>query len=1011
MNIITIHLTKETSGERVVFQIQTLSESNVEKLGTLSLQDNLFNSIEEWKTQYRNLCLLLKQREKYRGVIEFGVTPENNNVSDDKESIRNKLKEITLKIEGGNDRIEEEKNQNEGEFEKWITSISKENYVLFCDHFKAGHDNLVFIRTDCDRIRSLPWQLLEKIIKKIRKDSNYIIQTVLMNKGTNSIVELGDNDPLKILTLKGNSKYLNTGKDIEILDEFCKSYDNIEFDYSKDRDTQGISFQDLIKTIQNPNANYNIIYYCGHSGNGNITLRDGIPVDPKHISYSLNELVRKGLKLLIFNSCDGLKLADNNYIPCTVVMREEIPDEVSHYFIQKFIDRYEELQCIYLSMHHARNSTAEAYVNHQYYSCVDWLPIMVQSTSSLISLPALTRSNDNPSSEDKFFNELFGSDNRSPSRDEVFSKILIPSLIAIVLISTLGGSYLNFFKQDTYRKPTIITESPIQSDNIIGCYKWLNNLTIEVFTDGTALQFINDERGKWKINESGKYKYTFTWGLGWQQDVNFLPDGTVEGLNTEPGNDKSYEFIGFKIKQCKTDRSSNYKKKLYKASVVAVASLLTTATVYGARSIGWLESLELKTYDRMLANRPAKNFSDREDPLIKVVEISKKDINADPQKVNILDIEGNVIYQTISDDLLVKTIKKIRSYNPAVIGLDIFRDNASPSLSKEIYDDRGIKVINIFQLPSGDCTQNYIAPPQSLSNTTEQLGFANIYKDRDYILRHHPLSSSFSPAKVKEVKKQCEIPGKVNIPNPAPSFSLELAIEYLKKQDKQRGINRYGDISVNNESRIDHLIPSLPNLAEQPNAYAHTLRNNKEKPYEILINYHQQTDGTKLASLSDDPSMREQFENKIVIIGIKDSSRKPEYRDRHDTPYGEMWGVEIQRQLTEQILYSLMGNSTVIHTWNWQQEGLWILGWGIIPGIGTILCMSKIDFDRNRAKYLSIAGGCILISPILIGGTCYLLLSSGVWVPAIPPILVSVLTAGSMVGIDRYHRRKSIASS
>jgi CHASE2 domain-containing sensor protein len=411
----------------------------------------------------------------------------------------------------------------------------------------------------------------------------------------------------------------------------------------------------------------------------------------------------------------------------------------------------------------------------------------------------------------------------------------------------------------------------------------------------------------------------------------------------------------------------------------------------------------------MLASRPAKNSSSKEDSLIKVVEVTEEEIKADRDRVTIRD--GEKEYQTISDRVLAKTIEKIRSYNPAAIGLDIFRDDASPNLSQQIYKDRDIKVINIFRLPSGDCTQGYIAPPP-LGTTTDRAGFANIFKDRDYVLRHHTLSASLSIGDLKDIKERCKkVSDNDNIPMSSASFSLVLATEYLKKQDDLDGTRKYTDIYLDNKSRMDHLIATLPNLDEQPSAYQHRFSDSqKESSYKILINYHQEANGTKLSDLSD-PSMRAQFENKIVIIGIKDSSRKPEYQDRHDTPYGKMWGVEIQRQLTEQILYSLMGNSTVIHTWNWQQEGLWILGWGIVPGIVTILCVSKVDFDRDRAKYLSIAGGCILISPILIGGTCYLLLCSGVWVPAIPPMLVSLFTAVSMVGIDRYHRRKSIASS
>jgi Caspase domain len=140
--------------------------------------------------------------------------------------------------------------------------------------------------------------------------------------------------------------------------------------------------------------------------------------------------------------------------------------------------------------------------------------------------------------------------------DAYYSGAIDQSLIGrgntrVKLDNSFGGKGAAILEssKDKYYSPKTKTDckSLAQSDDISGCYEWLNQFTIEVFPNGTAFQFANKETGKWRVNETEKYKFTFTWSYSWRQDVNFFPDGTVEGLNTEPSG-KSYEFSAFKLK-------------------------------------------------------------------------------------------------------------------------------------------------------------------------------------------------------------------------------------------------------------------------------------------------------------------------------------------------------------------------------------------------------------------------------------------------------------------------------
>jgi hypothetical protein len=55
----------------------------------------------------------------------------------------------------------------------------------------------------------------------------------------------------------------------------------------------------------------------------------------------LKRAITQGLKLAIFNSCDGLGLADyltDLQIPQTIFMREPVPDRVAHEFLKNFLE-------------------------------------------------------------------------------------------------------------------------------------------------------------------------------------------------------------------------------------------------------------------------------------------------------------------------------------------------------------------------------------------------------------------------------------------------------------------------------------------------------------------------------------------------------------------------------------------------------------------------------------------------------------------------------------------------
>jgi branched-chain amino acid transport system substrate-binding protein len=87
---------------------------------------------------------------------------------------------------------------------------------------------------------------------------------------------------------------------------------------------------------------YHLIFFCGHSLDHEIYLNDNEYISMNDIQFTnaLTGLKRRGLLLLFFNSCSGLKIARTGMsvgVPYVVVMKELVHDLVAQEFIKYFL--------------------------------------------------------------------------------------------------------------------------------------------------------------------------------------------------------------------------------------------------------------------------------------------------------------------------------------------------------------------------------------------------------------------------------------------------------------------------------------------------------------------------------------------------------------------------------------------------------------------------------------------------------------------------------------------------
>ncbi|MGB0560934.1 MAG: CHAT domain-containing protein [Spirulinaceae cyanobacterium] len=128
-----------------------------------------------------------------------------------------------------------------------------------------------------------------------------------------------------------------------------------------------------------------ILFFAGHSSSrgeqGIFCINEQETVTINELKFALKRAIDKGLKLAIFNSCDGLKLAqdlaDLN-LPAIIVMRERIPDEAAQKFLEYFLAAFANETSPKPLTQAVREAQERLQHYEQKFPCVSWLPVLFQ---------------------------------------------------------------------------------------------------------------------------------------------------------------------------------------------------------------------------------------------------------------------------------------------------------------------------------------------------------------------------------------------------------------------------------------------------------------------------------------------------------------------------------------------------------------------------------------------------------------------------------------------------------
>lgn len=395
----------------------------------------------------------------------------------------------------------------------------------------------------------------------------------------------------------------------------------------------------------------------------------------------------------------------------------------------------------------------------------------------------------------------------------------------------------------------------------------------------------------------------------------------------------------------------NWWKRLgFAAGVGTIAgiSLLMSGGVLVIKHMGWLQSLELRAYDRFLRVLPDQS----PDPRLLIVTITESDIR---------QLERT----TPTDGTLAEALERLQEQEPTVIGVDLYRNVPQETGQAELLAQmRSPNVIVITKL--GNSEEDSIPPPPGIP--AAQVGFNDLLVDNDGVIRRNLIFGGT-----------------------APSFSLLLALDYLADE----GIAPRPSPEDENQMQLGEAI--FAPLQANSGGYQGV----DDRGYQVLLDYRASDIVARRVTLTqvlngevDSAWIRD----KIVLIG----TTAPSGKDLFYTPYSagkevnhQMSGVEIHAQMVSQILSAAMGERQLTRFWPEWAEAVWILTWAIV-GSSVVWCL------RNPI----LMGMGITSTLLLMVVANAWVFSHQIWVPVVAPAIATFISMSATITYTAQQARR-----
>lgn len=365
---------------------------------------------------------------------------------------------------------------------------------------------------------------------------------------------------------------------------------------------------------------------------------------------------------------------------------------------------------------------------------------------------------------------------------------------------------------------------------------------------------------------------------------------------------------------------------------------LVLVIVLSVWRVGWFQTPEWKIYDFIVA-RPPADFVEAE--RVAIVGINEEDIRK--------------YGWALDDQKLAQFLETLAEYQPAVIGLDLYRDLPEPRSGQftNALNATLARQTNLICIYSGR-TGNPVGPPPMLDDQPARIGFNDFPADRDSSVVRRALLLAFADEQ------------------PLRSIAGQVAFHFLR----QRGVEPRWTAANSNQLAIGKL--ALTALTPNDGAY---VNDDNVVGFQMLLDYR----GARtvpILSLDDVLSKRAAkaaLAGKMVFVGIAAAS----VNDFVNTPLqANQYGVLLHAQTADQLVRGALDGQLPARFWPEWLEGGWLVAW-------CLLGMSVGHWVRNPWRFAA------ALALVLLGFAAFywFTLRAGWWLPCVPAMSAFVVTA------------------
>jgi CHASE2 domain-containing sensor protein len=323
----------------------SLAETEIQIPGKLPSAPNVLEQFKNWQLAYRQMVMLHSRIKAKRAQV--------TNIS---------------YLQSGSDLVEC--------LNDWLNSGFREWQKIrdgLQRHLSDTDEIEVIIQTNDIRLRQLPWHLWDLF-------EHYPLAEVALSapeyQQPKKSLAKNSKGKVRILAILGNSKGIHVEKDKAFLEQLSHEA-QIKFLVEPQREELNDQLWE---------KGWDILFFAGHSSSqkkGQIFLNETDAIALDQLKYALKKAIAHGLRLAIFNSCEGLGLAqalEDVHIGQVIVMREPVPDAVAQAFLKCFLTAFSSGKSLYAAVREARERLQKLEGQYLY---ATWLPVICQNPAEV----------------------------------------------------------------------------------------------------------------------------------------------------------------------------------------------------------------------------------------------------------------------------------------------------------------------------------------------------------------------------------------------------------------------------------------------------------------------------------------------------------------------------------------------------------------------------------------------------------------------------------------------------